>query len=149
MVYVGLQNDDDDSLESLCPTLTFSQRIIAFAVCLGFGALTSCLAFYCLFQKEYIEFGVLNTIANLFALGSSLFLAGPKKQMKKMFEETRWIATTVYLVTMVLTFIAALWIKSPALTILMVIIQYLAMIWYGLSYIPYARTVVKKMLGLG
>jgi hypothetical protein len=31
----------------------------------------------------------------------------------------------------------------------LVIVQYLAYTWYSLSYIPYARTAVKKMIGFG
>jgi hypothetical protein len=34
--------------------------------------------------------------------------------------------------------------KMIALCIIFSIIQYLAMIWYGLSYIPYARNIVKS-----
>lgn len=133
--------------EEWCPSLTMQQRVIGFVCCVVFAGLLSTLSFVVLFQKEYLTFGVLNTVANIFALGSSLFLAGPKKQVKKMFEETRYIATSVYLLTMVFTFIAALWIKSPPLTIVSVIVQYLALVWYGLSYIPGARTVIKKLMG--
>ena len=136
---------DDDSL---CPSLSFKQRIIGFAVCLGFAGVISALGFVSLFSKDYLEFGILNTIANCLALGSSFFLAGPKKQAKKMFEETRWIASVVYLTTMVLTFICALAIKIPALVIISVFIQYLALTWYGLSYIPGARNCLKRMVGL-
>lgn len=144
--YIAFSQNEDS--ESVCPTLTFQQRVIGFCVCLGIGALVSVLSFITLWNKEYLEFAVLNTLGNVFAVCSSLFLAGPKKQLKKMFEETRLIATIMFLSMMVLTFIAALAIKWVWLTIICCILQYLAMGWYGLSYIPYARTVVKKMLGL-
>jgi hypothetical protein len=138
--HLPFQEDDDN----LCPTLTFKQRIMGFGATLCISLIVCVGAWIALFKKDYIWFGVLNTCANILALLSSLFLSGPKKQAKKMFEEKRQIATGVYLLTMVLTFIAALVIKSPALTIVCCIIQYLAMIWYGLSYIPFARDAVKK-----
>lgn len=132
----------------ICPTLTMKQRIIAFCITLGIGVIFGIVAWVSVFKEEWTLFGVCITFSNLCAIGSSMFLAGPKKQWSKMFEETRWIATTVYFVAMILTLVAALAIKSGGLTIVCCIIQYLAMIWYGLSFIPGARTVCKKMVGL-
>jgi hypothetical protein len=46
----------------------------------------------------------------------------------------------------------ALLSKSPALSFcftVFVIIEFLAYTWYTLSYIPYARTAVLKMVGMG
>jgi len=145
MTYSALPGADNDSL---CPSLSFQQRVIGFAVCVGIGILMEIGAFIALFQQEYTTFAVVNTIANILALAGTCFLSGPVKQIKRMFEETRIIATIVYLTSMVLTFVVALALKLDWLTIIMVIIQYLAMIWYGLSYIPYARTAIKKIVGL-
>jgi hypothetical protein len=145
MVYTNLENPLADD-ESLCPSLSYKQRIIGFIVCLGIGIVMEVIAFVTLFNQQYVEFGVINTIANCFALGSTFFLTGPKKQLKKMFEQTRIIATIVYLITLVGTFVVALWLKIAWLTILMVIVQYIAMIWYSISYIPFARDAVKKCI---
>ena len=128
----------------LCPSLTFKQRIICFFSTLLLGVIFGILAWVAIFQHNYVQFGIFITLSNVAALGGSMFLAGPMKQAKKMFEETRWIATTVYLMAMVLTLVAAFAIKSPGLVIVCCIFQYLAMVWYGLSYIPYARTAVKN-----
>jgi hypothetical protein len=133
-----------DEQNELCPSLSLKQRVIGFfgVLCLGF--LFAILAWIAIFQKNYTQFGVFMTLSNVAAIGGSLFLAGPLKQCKKMFEETRWIATCVYLFMMIMTVVSALAIKSPALVIVCCILQYFAMIWYGLSYIPYARTMVKN-----
>lgn len=134
--------------DNICPTLTFQQRVIGFFICLSVGVLMEIGAFMALFQKEFTTFAIVNTLANMVAIGGTMFLSGPKNQVKKMFEQTRIIATCVYLFTMVLTFIVALVIKLDWLTLLVVLVQYLAMIWYALSYIPYARNLVKKCVGL-
>lgn len=139
-----LQGED----EGVCPTLSFKQRMIGAFCCLGLAFILECIAFVTLFQEEYITFAVINTIANLLALVSTLFLCGPKKQVKKMFEPTRRIATGVFLLSMVLTFVVALALKIPWLTIIMVIIQFLAMLWYQISYIPFARDAIKKLVGI-
>lgn len=100
---------------------------------------------------------------------STCFLMGPVNQIKKMFSSTRLIATSIVLVSIVMTFIAAVvvylyftfyylkWflvlflffylttqLHKAGLTLIFIIIQSLAMTWYSLSYIPYARDAVKK-----
>lgn len=140
----AIKGDDD---ESLCPTLSFKQRIIGFVICLGIGMFISVMSFIVLFQQDYTTFGILNTVANIITVLSSLFLAGPLKQLKKMFEETRWIATGIFLLSMILTFVVALVLKIAWLTLICVFIQYLAMTWYGLSYIPFARNAIKRLVG--
>lgn len=144
--YANLESPFQDD-DNICPSLSFKQRMIGFAICLAFAVMMEILAIVTLFQQEYVTFGIVNTIANIFALSSTLFLSGPKKQVKKMFDETRRIATVVYLLTMVLTFVVALAIKIAWLVILMVIVQYLAMLWYSISYIPFARDAIKKLVG--
>jgi hypothetical protein len=135
---------NEEENHEICPSMTFKQRIIGFGVSLGFGFICAILSWIAIFNKNYVQFGIFMTLSNLSAIGGSMFLAGPVKQVKKMFEETRWIATSIYLVMMIMTIVSAVWIKSPPLVIVCCILQYLAMIWYGLSYIPYARTVVKN-----
>lgn len=69
----------------------------------------------------------------------TFFLSGPLKQLKKMFEPTRLVATLVFLAMIVLTLVAGLILRNPVLALICIIAQYLAMAWYSLSYIPYAR----------
>ena len=72
---------------------------------------------------------------------------GPVKQIKNMFKEKRIIATIVMLVSLVLTLCAAFWWKKKMLALIFVVIQSLAMTWYCISYIPFARDAVKKCVG--
>lgn len=146
--YINITGESQDNdVENLCPSLSYQQRIMGFGICLALAFFVSVMSFVVLFQQDYVTFGVTNTIANIIALLSSLFLAGPVKQIKKMFEETRLIATIVYLLSMIATFVIALALKIAWLTIISVLIQYLAMTWYGLSYIPFARNAIKKLMG--
>ena len=68
---------------------------------------------------------------------------GPCSQLKKMFASTRIVATILVFVAIGMTLFAA-HLKNPGLALLFIIIQSLAMTWYSLSYIPYARDAVKK-----
>merc|ERR1712123_228042 len=57
-------------------------------------------------------FAFLYTVGNLMALGSTLFLMGPMKQLSNMFAKTRVIATVVMLAALVLTLCSAFWWKK-------------------------------------
>jgi hypothetical protein len=67
-----------------------------------------------------------------------------------MFHPTRAICTVVYIatlsITLVLAFSAPFTGQGPLL-ILCIIIQFLSMIYYILSYIPFARTLVWQVCG--
>ncbi|XP_065256497.1 vesicle transport protein SFT2A isoform X4 [Emys orbicularis] len=89
-------------------------------------------------------FAVFYTIGNIAALASTCFLMGPVKQLKKMFEPTRLIATIVMLLCLIFTLCAVFWWGKKGLALLFCIFQFLAMTWYSLSYIPFARDAVIK-----
>lgn len=88
------------------------------------------------------KFAALYTLSNLCGLGATLFVVGPARQCAKMAEPTRLAASAVYLSSAVLTLVAALKLRSLILTLLFALVQFLALVWYVLSYVPYARTVV-------
>ncbi|CAH8863929.1 unnamed protein product [Trichobilharzia szidati] len=89
-------------------------------------------------------FALFYTLGNIFSLGSTIFLMGPVNQVKRMFQETRAFAATFMLVCLVLTIIFAL-LGFRLLCLLFCILQSLALTWYSLSYIPYARDAVKRL----
>ena len=75
-----------------------------------------------------------------------MLLMGPVKQLKKMFESMRLLAT-VMLLCFVVTLCAALRWHKKGLAVFC-ILQFLSMTWYSLSYIPYARDAVIKCCSL-
>lgn len=132
-----------DEPNDLCPTLTFQHRLYGFGGCLILGVLFAFMSWIAFIKMNMVMFAMMVTMSNVTSVGGSFFLAGPLKQLQRMFEETRLIATVVYLTSMVLTILVAVTLKIAALVILCCIVQYGAMIWYGLSYIPFARNAVK------
>lgn len=126
-------------------TLSWSTRIKGFVACFALGFLFSVLSTFLMFLPGGLTiFVVLYTLGNVMALGSTCFLMGPMKQLEKMFSSTRVVATIVMLLTLVLTFVCVFVLGNKTLALLMVIIQFLAMTWYSLSYIPYARNAAKS-----
>lgn len=61
-----------------------------------------------------------------------------------MFDSTRIIATCVFLGSMVATLVVAFTTNVPILIFFLCIIQYLALFWYSMSYIPFARDAIQK-----
>ncbi|XP_015590277.1 vesicle transport protein SFT2A isoform X2 [Cephus cinctus] len=126
-------------------TLSWSTRIKGFAICFVIGILLSILGSFALFLRQGLNvFAVFYTLGNIIALASTCFLMGPVNQIKKMFATTRIIATILVLVFIALTLFSAIKLKKAGLALLFIIFQSLAMTWYSISYIPYARDAVKK-----
>ncbi|KAA3475953.1 vesicle transport protein SFT2A isoform X2 [Gossypium australe] len=78
--------------------------------------------------------------------GSTAFLMGPEQQLRMMFDSVRVYATVIYIGFVVLALICALWIQSKILTLLAIICEICALIWYCLSYIPFARRIVSDLM---
>ncbi|THG01553.1 hypothetical protein TEA_023888 [Camellia sinensis var. sinensis] len=93
-----------------------------------------------------IKFAVLFTFGNMLAVGSTAFIIGPGQQMRMMLDPVRIYATAIYVGCVVLALICALVIRSKVLTILAIISEICALIWYSLSYIPFARRLVSDMM---
>jgi len=135
-----------DEIGEQC-SLSLKQRIIGFLICLGLGL------FFCIFSIFFIASIVLNpsafavpyTLGNILAVCATAFLVGPCRQLKNMFSPVRIIATLIFIGAMVLTLVAAFVLKSQLLVLLAVVIQFCALVWYCLSYIPYARACAKNI----
>ncbi|XP_056105448.1 vesicle transport protein SFT2A isoform X1 [Rhinichthys klamathensis goyatoka] len=127
-------------------TLGFTTRLKWFVICFASGILCSILGTALLFLPKagMNLFAVFYTLGNVAAISSTCFLMGPLKQLKRMFEPTRIIATIMMLLCLVLTLCAVFWWHKKGLAILFCILQFLAMTWYSISYIPFARDAVMK-----
>ncbi|XP_036402931.1 vesicle transport protein SFT2A [Megalops cyprinoides] len=126
-------------------TLSYSTRVKWFIICFACGILCSILGTALLFLPKGTQlFAVFYTLGNIAALASTCFLMGPLKQLKRMFEPTRLLATCVMLLCLILTLCSVFWWHKRGLAILFCILQFLAMTWYSISYIPFARDAVMK-----
>ncbi|KAK2079897.1 hypothetical protein QBZ16_002292 [Prototheca wickerhamii] len=122
-------------------TLDRTQRLVGFAMCAGLGLLLCFLAPAFLFRP--VKFALVYSLGNLFAIGSSLFLAGPSKQLSTM----RRLATILYLVSIVGTLASAMALHSTILCLVFIFLQTAALLWYCLSYVPFAQAFVLRLVG--
>ncbi|OSX65165.1 hypothetical protein POSPLADRAFT_1038960 [Postia placenta MAD-698-R-SB12] len=128
--------------------LSRTQRLYGFGACLAIGFILSILGSVMLFIGQLGTFAVLYAFGTVISLVGTGFLLGFMKQFKMMFKPVRVVATIIFLVSIVLVFIMAFVVDSDVLTLVFVIIEYIAYTWYTLSYIPYARTAVLKFFGM-
>nr|XP_008539677.1 PREDICTED: vesicle transport protein SFT2B [Equus przewalskii] len=127
-------------------SLSWDTRIKGFIACFAVGILCSLLGTFLLWvpRKGLYLFAVFYTFGNIASIGSTVFLMGPMKQLKRMFEPTRLIATIMVLLFFALTLCSAFWWHNKGLALIFCILQSLALTWYSLSFIPFARDAVKK-----
>lgn len=110
---------------------------VCFAVrCLPTSAIATCAA----------PFAFKYTFGNLLSLGSGAFLVGPQKQCRDMLQPERRTASFVYIVTLFGTLGCVFVLKQQLLSFFFVVVQFAALTWYMLSYVPYGQTCLKKLL---
>ncbi|KAH7534110.1 uncharacterized protein LOC107407871 [Ziziphus jujuba] len=132
-----------DDLNRDC-TLSTKQRLYGFAICLSAGITCTLLSMLVFFNP--IKFGITFTLGNLLSLGSTGFLIGPKRQVTMMLDPVRIYATAIYLASIIIALFCALYVRNKLLTLLAIILEFGALIWYSLSYIPFARSMVSKIM---
>uniref|UniRef100_A0A7E4V3V0 Vesicle transport protein n=1 Tax=Panagrellus redivivus TaxID=6233 RepID=A0A7E4V3V0_PANRE len=122
-------------------------RVYSFVLAFFLSLICSFLATPLLLRSKFTGFAVMISLGAILSIISTCFLSGPIKQLKKMFDPTRLIATIVYISMIVCTLIAGLVYQNAPLTVVFTLAQYAAMAWYSLSYIPYAREMLLRCFG--
>ena len=148
-------NDKEEENDSIFPTLSLKDRLIGFAICFVFGYLLEFMALGSLvglLLGRSKKFAFLYTTGNIVSIFGTFFLIGPQRQLKYMLDPIRKGASLIFIFSIILTIISIYLFKSKLLTILCVIIQFGAFIWYVMSYIPYGRdclrTISQRILGI-
>ena len=131
------------------PTPTLRERLLGCGTMMLCGYLLSFGSFVRLthlFRGNPVPIVVNVTVGNIITLCGTCFLTGPASQLEKMFKPSRKLASTFYLGSLGVTLILLMLPHFPfrgLLLFLLMIGQYLAITWYCLSYIPFARQFVK------
>jgi len=130
---------------SMCPKLTYQQRIIGFFACAGCGWVLSLVGTLVLVggptPTNIRTFACLYVFGNVIALSATGFLLGPKSQCTKMWAPTRRYTTAFYLIMLIVVFVVAVLKQNVILVLFLLFIEVLAAVWYSISYIPFGRKV--------
>jgi uncharacterized membrane protein YeiH len=81
---------------------------------------------------------------NIVGISGGFFFSGPCAQLQSMFDKERVFATIAYLGSIILTFVVAIKTESVILTIVCLLIQFFAMVYYMASYLPGARAILRS-----
>mmetsp|Transcript_444 Transcript_444/g.743 ORF Transcript_444/g.743 Transcript_444/m.743 type:complete len:195 (-) Transcript_444:163-747(-) len=151
------EEDEEHEILSFLPSLSWQERLGGCLACMILGYILSLGSFFRfrdLLKGDPSRFVIYTTVGNIVSLSGSCFLSGPKSQMQKMFHQSRRAATIWYLGSLAVTLVVALCfndssfhpqVRAIALLIL-VGIQYVAVFWYCLSYIPFARQMGMRLM---
>lgn len=145
----GAPSRDKDCVDAVCPQLTLKQRLYAFAICFAAGVVLSLTSVFSLTQMlagNPAPFAIKYSLGNLISLFSTAFIVGPARQVKNMAHPTRWVTALVYLGAMAATLVFALRLHNALLVLLSMGVQFVAMLWYTLSYVPYGRAMASACL---
>merc|ERR1719373_134483 len=108
----------------------------------SFGAVTG------VFMGHPGRFACMYTMGNITMMSASFFLSGPRAQCRKITAKDRAKTSFVYLATMALTLVAVFsppFFGRAPLIMLCVAVQWLALVWYVLSFIPYGHSMGRKL----
>uniref|UniRef100_A0A7S0ZYE5 Vesicle transport protein n=1 Tax=Noctiluca scintillans TaxID=2966 RepID=A0A7S0ZYE5_NOCSC len=145
--------DDEDNLgTTCCPNLSIRRRMLG-AICLL--CLGQCLQASCWFYFGSVmlgfpaKFATCYTLGNFVMMCASLFFSGPTQQMKQIMLKQRGSTLALFMSTMLLTLVTVYsrsFVGRSFLLILFVVVQYMALAWYILSYVPRGQQVAGKVM---
>ncbi|XP_068699497.1 uncharacterized protein [Montipora capricornis] len=131
--------------DPILPSLTRTQRITGFFLCLLMGIFCFTMAgfvapFLLLKARKFV---LLYTMGSLFTIGSFSLLWGPVNHAKHLCSFGRLPFTAAYFGSMFATLYMAMVVKSTILTAVFAVLQIVALVWYFVSYIPGGTTGMK------
>mmetsp|Transcript_49837 Transcript_49837/g.129845 ORF Transcript_49837/g.129845 Transcript_49837/m.129845 type:complete len:182 (+) Transcript_49837:68-613(+) len=132
------------------PDLSYTSRILGFAFCFCLGmllSLTSMSSFAGVLLGHPGPFAFKYTVGNILSICSYCFLVGPARQCAGMFAPARRLATLAYMGSLVVTLLSVIYLRSLIVTTAALCLQFVAMIYYALSYIPYGHSMLSRALG--
>ncbi|GAM25083.1 hypothetical protein SAMD00019534_082580 [Acytostelium subglobosum LB1] len=144
----GTKKEEPTFYEEVQQQTSFSymQRIIIFVITLGLGIAFIAMSTFFIFAPK--TFAKLYTLGSLCVILGLVILVGVKKQLENITSsKERLYSSLIYLCSIFGTLYCALSLQSTILTMMMVIFQFVAVIWYSLSYIPFGQALIQKVTG--
>ncbi|KAM9993681.1 hypothetical protein ACTFIZ_011642 [Dictyostelium cf. discoideum] len=122
-------------------SLTYFQRLTGFIICLVIGVIFLGMSTMVLFiPRQFAKFYSLGSLSIIIGL---VILVGVKKQIANiMSSKERLYSTILYIGSIFATIYFALSLQSTILTLIFVVIQFITVIWYSLSYIPFGQSMI-------
>ena len=148
---------EEQLYEACCPSLSYQTRLIGFCACMFASFILALFASFMLrrllWRGDAGPFAVAYTLDNVVAILGSMFMAGPTAQLKTMCAPKRRVSTTIYVLALALTLFFAFATQVPdgarfGCILASLFVQWLALMWYTLSYVPFAHDYICSCLPL-
>jgi hypothetical protein len=127
-------------------TMSWKTRFICFGICLGLGFLLTIISLPLLWSLNLTGFAITYSLGSIVSIASTMFLMGPCKQIQRMLDQNRIIATLIYLAAIVATLVVAFKTGNALLCIICIVIQFAALCWYCITWIPGGQAALKAMI---
>lgn len=137
-----LQDTEDDS----CLHLSKTESIIASVACGAFAFLSGLFSIIAISLLRVRKFSILFSVMNIMIFVSLGFLIGFKKVLGSLFQKKRALATGIMIIGMLITLFFALFYRFFIGVILGIIIEFLAFVYFLLSYIPMGEAIFHKLI---
>uniref|UniRef100_A0A7S0S206 Vesicle transport protein n=1 Tax=Chlamydomonas leiostraca TaxID=1034604 RepID=A0A7S0S206_9CHLO len=127
-------------------TLSWKSRLIGFGCCIAFGLILTIVSIPMMWTGSITQFAIFYSLGTITSILSTIFLMGPIKQMQRMFEQNRIIATIIMLIAITLTLVFAFKLRNAGVCMIMIVVQFCALTWYCLTWIPGGTAAVKALV---
>ncbi|KAI6037826.1 SFT2-domain-containing protein [Pisolithus marmoratus] len=131
-----------------CLGLTRTQRLWGFLSCLVTGFALSITGAILLSWHQWFSFAVLYSVGGLVSLVGTGFVIGFTTQIHLMCKRVRLMAFMVFVGSMTGVIVNVIYCGTVILSIILVVVKYMAYIAYSLSYIPHVHSAILKLVGL-
>ena len=142
----GIMQQAEEQFNDCC-SLSRKQRLYGWLFCMLLGGFLEFLStvFFWGGKQHIAEFAISYSLGNLCSIGSSCFFVGPVRLFKVMFKEERRTAAIIYVSC--LSACIGIAVEFPTWTLpllIVIVVQYCALVWYGLSFVPFGRSLFCK-----
>jgi hypothetical protein len=130
--------------QSCFPSMSYETRMKGFVGCFIIGWILSFCSVIAISIANINGFVLLYSFGNAVSIFATMFLMGPLRQLKSMFAPVRLLATLVFLGMLVTTIVVAIQTQNFVIVLVCVLLQFVAGLWYAISYIPYGEYTLSK-----
>lgn len=118
--------------DNVC-NLSIKTRIIGAIICVVIGIVLNSIAMGFLFTFQLTNFATIYVFGTIASIGSSFFVAGPKKHIEALKFRPHLIAGIILILCIILIFVFACGIKIGIVALLFVIVEIVDMIIFNLT----------------
>ncbi len=144
-------NPPGSFIESFFPSMSWSTRVTGFLTCTLMGMVLNVISigsFLKLLTGNPSKFAIVYSLGNLLQLFGTAFLVGFQSQLKNMWDLKRRYPVIIFLISTAATIAVPFYDRSlKGVIVAGLLTQWGSFTWYSISYIPFAQTIVRRMVG--